>query len=155
ERDPLGLAHLTLLPIIALGLTFAAARFTASRGVAAALLVGCAIDFTFGVFLQARMEHLENTPEQMVFASPPGPGARSELSAFAWDNWMRKHQYRLAGDWGRQMEGDQMRGRLEELLAEDERLWHGWYRRHAGEVEFFGDHFGTGPAGSLALVAMF
>ena len=24
---------------------------------------------------------------------------------------------------------------------EDETLWHGWYRRHGGQIEMIGDHF--------------
>lgn len=175
EREPLGLAHLTLVPMVALALTLVASRFTASRALAMAVVAGCAIDFTLGVFLHARIEHLENTADRTVFAglafadgqfrtAPPGDDA---LTSVAWENWMRKHQYRVTEDWSRRVDsfqpGDrtldgaraEAHTRLDPLLAEDARLWRGWYRRHGGEIEYLGDHFGNGDAASVVLVLMF
>src|ERR1051326_3343138 len=99
ERDYFGVAHLTLISLFALGLTLLASRFGRSRTVAVLIVSGCAIDFGLGVFLQARIEHLENTPERPVFATlavgDAGidfPAPADTLSQPAWGNWFRKHQ---------------------------------------------------------------
>ena len=175
ERDPLGVGHLTLMPVAALGISLVAARFGTSRRLAAIVIAGCVIDFSVGVFLQARIEHLENTPERTVFGGltfvngqfQAGRQTRDSLFPAAWENWMRKHQYRLADEWSRGVDSyapadhtidaarSAARDRLAALRADDERYWHGWYRRHGGEVEYLGDHFGSGDAASAVLVALF
>jgi hypothetical protein len=175
ERDPLGVGHLTLLPIAALGLSLLASRFGSSRTLAAVAIAGCVIDFSMGVFLQARIEHLENTPERTVFGGltlangqfQAGRQSQDSLFPAAWENWMRKHQYRLAEEWTRGVDShatadhtldaarSAARDRLAVLHADDDRYWHGWYRRHGGEVEYLGDHFGSGDATSAVLVALF
>ena len=94
----------------------------------------------------------------------PAPDA---LGGVAWENWMRKHQYRLAAEWNRGVEAFQpadrsidiaraaAQSRLDALLAEDDRFWQGWYRRHGGEIRFFGDRFGGSEAPSALLVLVF
>src|SRR5271156_1257231 len=67
ERDNIGVAHLTLIPIEALGVTLIAASFPWPRWTAALLIAGCLIDFSLGVFLQARVESFDNTPQNAVF----------------------------------------------------------------------------------------
>ena len=37
-------------------------------------------------------------------------------------------------------------------MKEDDTIWHGWYRRHGGEFELIGDHFGGSDATSVLLV---
>jgi hypothetical protein len=90
--------------MLAIGLAFLAANFTTSRVVSLLIVAGCVIDFSLGIFLQARVEHLENTAQQTAFPrimigkvrmdlAPAGPDA---LSRTAGNNWFRKHQYALA-----------------------------------------------------------
>jgi hypothetical protein len=172
ERDYYGVGHLTLISLFAIGLALLAGRFGSSRGVAMLIVAGCAIDFGLGVFLQARVEHLENTPERTVFGglvlangtidmAVSGPDA---LSGPAWMNWFRKHQYEYGEKWLRELQafhpGDPafeqtkaaIRPTLEQAIRDDERVWHGWYRRHDGQTEFFGDHFGATDVTSGLLI---
>ncbi len=175
ERDYYGVAHLTLIPLFVLGLTLLAAQFTTrstwSPLVAWLIVAGCAIDFSLGVFLQARIEHLENTAGKTVFAglnfrngtfdiATPVPDS---LSSIAWGNWYRKHQYALSEQWLRELAGFRPNDpavepskaavlpTIEQAVRDDEKFWHGWYRRHGGEIEFFGDHFGSSDATSVLL----
>ena len=37
-------------------------------------------------------------------------------------------------------------------MAEDDKYWHGWYRRHGGELGLIGDQFGGGDVTSVLLV---
>jgi hypothetical protein len=171
ERDPLGLAHLTLLPMAILGMTLVASRFESSKMLAWLVILGCAIDVSMGVLLPARIEHLENRPGREIFmglafadghfrVAAPGPEA---LSQTAWDNWMRKHEYRLANDWGRMVEMSsqeepakiEARRKLVLMKQNDQRFWRGWFQAHGGEVTFLGDHFGDSDAMSALLVVLF
>jgi hypothetical protein len=172
ERDHFGVAHITLYSMLAMGLAFLAANFTTSRVVSLLIVAGCVIDFSLGVFLQARVEHLENTPGQTVFArimvdkvrmdlARPGPYA---LSRTAGNNWFRKHQYALATTWltslarlhpgGEAMEPGQIaiRDVLQDVVRQDETLWGGWYRKNGGDIVFLGDHFGDSDWSSVLLV---
>jgi hypothetical protein len=167
ERDYYGTAHLTLLPVQLLGLTLLASRFRQSRVLAMLLVIGCAIDFSLGVLLHLRVEHLENTPAHTYFSGPsvmngqvvvaPSPEG---LSGYASDNWLRKHQLANAQRWRGELMNVQAEGKpqvmamLDQLTTEDARLFKGWYGRHGGEVDFIGDHFGTSeiPSAILAIV---
>lgn len=155
-----------------IGLAFLAANFTARRVVSLLIVAGCVIDFSLGVFLQARVEHLENTAQQTAFPRimvgavrmdlvPAGPDA---LSRTAGNNWFRKHQYALAGKWlaslarsnpdGRALEPGQTLARdaLQEVVRQDETMWGGWYRRNGGEIVFLGDHLGDSDWPSVLLL---
>ena len=67
---------------------------------------------------------------------------------------MAKHQMALCATWLAPGEafrrGDpafepakaDLRAAIAERLKEDDTVWHGWYRRHGGEIEMIGDHFG-------------
>jgi hypothetical protein len=173
ERDHYGIGHLTLLAMFALGLTLLANRFGSSRTVALLIIAGCAIDFGLGVFLQTRIEHLENTPGRPVFATltlsdagidfaaPP-----DSLSQPAWSNWFRKHQFGLSEKWLREINsfrpGDPavesakaaIRPTLEQAIRDEQRVWHGWYGTHGGEVTFLGDQFGAQDVTSAMLVVL-
>jgi hypothetical protein len=175
ERDPLGVAHLTLVPLAVLGMTLVASRFSSSRALAWVVIAGCVIDFSLGVFLHARIQHLENTPGRPVFMGlvygkgefRTGLVSEISLSPMAWDNWMHKHQYRLAEDWRQSVDGfragdpelDRARANahrgLDLMQRDDEKLWRGWYRRHGGEIDYLGDDFGSGDATSAVLLALF
>jgi hypothetical protein len=77
ERDPNGVPHLTLLSIEVLGLTWLAANFRHfPQSVQFLLIAACCVDFYFGVFLEARMESLENNPGLVEFPDPRFVGGR-------------------------------------------------------------------------------
>ena len=178
ERDYFGVAHLTLLPMELLGVTLLAARFFTSRLVKWLIVAGCAFDFTMGVLLQTHIQHLDNNAEHTYFTGltfsdaqgqfqigAPGP---ESLHAGAWGNWIGKHQLILNETWSRAGEafhnGDpafepakaNLRASQVDRLKEDEVYWHGWYRRHGGEITMLGDHLGDSevPTAILVLVAI-
>jgi hypothetical protein len=169
ERDRFGSAHLTLLPMELMGLTWLAAAFHRWRYVAMLLIAGCAIDFALGVLLHVRVEHLENTNGRVIFSGPvvangqvvllPSPDA---LSDAARENWSRKHQLANALQWKRELTANPapVAGKAEALavidgmIAEDGRLFRGWYARHGGEVEYLGDHFGDSDIPSALFVLL-
>ena len=134
------------------------------RSVAILLLAGCAVDFSLGVLLQARVEGLENTATTTVFpgmafaggtiqTASPGPNA---LSHTAWDNWYGKHQLAFLLRMFREFEDRSgndpafqrilppMSAQIAQARADDASMWQGWYQRHDGEMEFLGDHVAGG-----------
>jgi hypothetical protein len=171
ERDYYGVAHLTLLAMFALGLTLLALRFGSSRAIALVIVAGCAIDFGLGVFLQARVEHLENTGNRTVFGGLTLSAAgidiatanSDSLSSAAWGNWFRKHQYSLSHQWARDLAAFRpndpaleptkaaIRPTLEQSFRDEDRIWHGWYGAHGGHIVFLGDHFGDSDIPSVIL----
>jgi hypothetical protein len=150
ERDPLGTAHLTLLSLEILGLSLLAAMFPLRRILLALVFAGCLFDFSLGIFLHARIESLENTPQKTIFPSlsvmigkQPSPvRAQESLSEAAWANWVLKHQYALLGELSQSPDLDPTVGRaqVKKSLGDDEVYWHGWYGRHHGAIGFLGDH---------------
>ena len=171
ERDPFGVAHITLISMMALGLTLLAAKFTTRRSLALLIVAGCAVDFSLGVWLQTRIEHLENTPDPAVFAriqvngvhldiAPAGP---STLARTSGGNWFRKHQYALSETWLRSLAAMYPENRgippvqarvqsvLTEVVRQDDSLFGGWYKRHGGALVFFGDHFGDSDWATVLL----
>jgi len=176
ERDPQGVGHLTLLSLQMLGLSLLAAAIPWQRRVlVAAVLTGCAVDFSMGVFLQARVESLDNSPQGIVFpgmefvqaqiqTAPPGPAA---LSGSAWTNWFVKHKLAAYYWWLRALDAQYandasfkvLRSRFEDRIrqarSDDATAWQGWFDRHDGEVQFLGDHVaGTTGAGTNIALAM-
>jgi hypothetical protein len=176
ERDSLGAAHLTLLSLEVMGLALAAGTLPVRRALAVALIAGSIADFSLGILLQARVENLENTPGEMVFSGltvadgrysvgeEPGPHS---LSASAWRNWYRKHQYELSKLWMAELAphadsevgARQLAAVLKSQIEEDRTAWYGWYSRHGGSVEFLGDHVAQSSmvshAGLLLLLGLF
>jgi hypothetical protein len=172
ERDRLGVAHITLLTMMATGLTLLAGNFTLRRSIALLVVAGCAIDFTFGILLQSRIEHLENSPDPSVFARiqvngvllNPAAAGPNTLARTTGGNWFRKHEYALSQEWlrglalshpdGRGLTPAQTRARdvLTQVVREDDTLFGGWYKNHGGELVFFGDHFGDTDWPSIILV---
>jgi hypothetical protein len=161
ERDPLGVGHLTLLSLQVVGLAMVAAVVPWRRGILTMLiLAGCAVDFSFGVWLQAHVEGLDNTAETTVFPGlefsngalgvvEPGPDA---LSGSAWNNWYTKHRLAVFDRWladlTRQHGSDPRfqaalpgyRGQMEKARTEDAQKWQSWFANHGGEVTLLGDH---------------
>ena len=169
ERDTFGQAHLTLQPLVLLGVTLVAGSLAVLPRAAAYLVVaGCALDFGLGIVLQARVEKLDNTAAATVFTGPAlvngrvtvGYPQKDSLSAPAWQNWFRKHQYALSDEWLGSLGAIQdpstreavagLEGQLRHARAEDEAAWNGWYKRHGGSVVFVGDHFAKLQAAGIS-----
>lgn len=154
ERDPLGVAHLTLVPLEILGLALLAATVPVRRTLWILVIAGCVIDFSGGVLLQAHIESFENDSQRSVFPGLNATGGElylaaptpDSLSGTAWDNWLLKHKYALNAakldDLSRSHPANAtiLRTQIQKVLQEDEVYWHGWYARNGGSVEFLGDH---------------
>lgn len=161
ERDPLGVGHLTLLSLQAVGLAMLAAVVPRKgRALTLVILLGCAVDFGFGVLLHAHVESLDNTAVSAVF---PGlefangqiqriPPSSDALSRSAWNNWFSKHRFaayqRWLADLERKYGSDPAfqaivpgyRSQMDRDKSEDTQRWQGWFAGHGGEVTFLADH---------------
>jgi hypothetical protein len=150
ERDPLGTAHLTLLPLEVLGLSLLAATFPLRRTLWTLVVAGCLMDFSLGIFLHVHLEGLENSPQKQIFpglnvvvGKRPNPVlTQDSLSGTAWGNWILKHQYAQLAELSRipNTDGAFSQAQMQKSLEDDELYWHGWYARHNGAIEFLGDH---------------
>ena len=167
ERDAKGVPHLTLLPLVALGLTMLAATLPWQKTAFALLVVaGCVADFSLGVFLNARVQSEENTAQKTVFGGLTFQGGQfgeamppDSLSSTAWENWYRKHLYAMTGRWLEEMpqryaadpafesQWPLAKANLDRQRLEATRDWYGWWGRNGGEVQFIGDRV-AGPDGS-------
>jgi len=173
ERDALGVAHLTLLPLEILGLSLLAGTIPLRRTLWILVVAGCLIDFSGGILLQAHIESLENDSQRSIFPGLSMTGGKQSvatltpdsLSDVAWDNWFLKHQYALNTEKldevsrSRPANATIVRAQTQRVLQKDEVYWRGWYARNNGAVEFLGDHTagksGRGimvPAGLLVLL---
>jgi hypothetical protein len=98
ERDTFGVAHVTLQPVILLGLTFLAAAFPRLPSPARwFLIVGCVADFAAGILLHFRIQNLTfriliEGGRRYVHASDAG----KMLSSFAMGNCWRKEHFGVA-----------------------------------------------------------
>jgi hypothetical protein len=160
ESDQLGSAHLTLVPLVALGITLLAASFPWGRIMTLFVIVGCAADFSLGIFLQERVQNLENSPQRTIFTGVsiqsesiqtgiPGPDS---LTINAWVNWYWKNRDALFSQWSSQLaRGPQppwMSKAIDQLhrnIVDNSRPFGGWYGRHGGRMTFLGDHL-AGPS---------
>jgi hypothetical protein len=178
ERDRFGSAHLTLLSLQLTGLSMLAALAPWQRRFVVILLLGCAVDLSLGVLLHARVESVENTATatpfpELTFAdgaiqiAPPGPEA---LSRAARGNWYAKHQLafllridrefqdRYGRDPAFRKVSPEITAEIARVRAEDAGNWQGWFERHAGELEYLGDHvagrsgLGTNVVTALLLI---
>jgi hypothetical protein len=160
ESDLMGLAHLTLIPLEALGIILLAAWFPWSRAAVAFLLVGCAIDFSFGIFLNLRVQNMENTPQRTVFSGltldnnrvSMGAQGPDTLGGAAWLNWFWKNRDDLHRQWIHQLDGlpqtpsvRRMTDQMHVLIGQNAHDFGGWYGRHGGRITFIGDHL-SGPS---------
>jgi len=160
ERDHYGSAHLTLIPLEILGLSLIAAAFPWPRAAAIAIVAGGLVDFSLGVFWQARVEALENTPQRTVFTADlnpaygrfqPGSPTPDGLSETAWANWYFKHRFALcrqilatlpgypAADTAAQQAASLARAGLRRYQNEDAVYWRGWWGRHDYALAYLGD----------------
>jgi len=160
ERDLMGSAHLTLMPMEVLGLSLIVAAFPWRRLAALAIVAGCIVDFSLGVFLQARVEALENTPQRTVFTAglnlgyggfQMGSPTPDGLSESAWGNWFFKHRFALCRRFLGRLPGYQppdaadrqvlsrAQAQLQRHLDEDTLFWRGWWGRRDYTMAFLGD----------------
>lgn len=179
ERDYMGVAHLTLLALQALGLSLLAAAIPwRRRSIAILLLAGCAVDFSLGVLLHAQVESRENSAQHMVFPemvfvngtiATTRPGADT-LSRSAWQNWYDKQRLALHLRWlvellqrhGNEAAFQKIAPKLTDQIArlrqDDTALWQGWFQRHGGQARFLGDRvagrFGAGATVAAALLVL-
>jgi hypothetical protein len=172
ERNPFGVAHLTLIPLEVLGLSLVAAAFPWRRVTALAVVAGCIVDFSLGVLLQARIEALENTPQRLVFTArlnlaregfQMGSPTRDGLSEPAWHNWFVKHAWGLCRDSLSMLAerpvskaadkevASRVQAQLRGMLHEDALYWQGWWERHDYTLAFLGDDV-AGASGEGASV---
>jgi 4-amino-4-deoxy-L-arabinose transferase-like glycosyltransferase len=172
ERVFMGSAHLTLMPMEVLGLSLIVAAFPWRRLAALAIVAGCIVDFSLGVFLQARVEALENTPQRTVFTAglnlgyggfQMGSPTPDGLSESAWGNWFFKHRFALCRRFLGRLPGYQppdaadrqvlsrAQAQLQRHLDEDTLFWRGWWGRHDYTMAFLGDDV-AGESGEGAVV---
>ncbi len=171
ERDLFGVGHLTLISMEVLGLTLLSAQVQKRRWIAFAVIAGCAIDFGLGVFLHARVEHLENTQAHTYYTGLGVKAGQFQVGMFgpdsvghiSWRNWFNKRQPILGREWLAAAEqyhpGDPrleasrtaLHSAMAEKLTEDDRFWYGWFARHGGEVVYLGDWFGDTDVTSVLL----
>lgn len=164
-----GIAHVTLQPLIVLGLSLLAGNLASMpRMAASVILLGCLIDFSLGVLLQTQLQSLENGRNQTVFAGLAMRNGRPTLgtpqehspSQPAWNNWFRKHQFAASNEWLRQLEPyagaevEALRSKLELDRRDDQLYWRGWYARNGGSLVFLGDRTADLPAGGPITAAL-
>ncbi len=178
ERDAGGVPHLTLLALEALGLALVAAQFRNwPKAVRWLVVAGCVVDFGLGVFLQARVESIENTPRRTVFTGPQYSRPKltinqpaGSLGRSAWVAWTTKHRAGLFPEWlenlplGHAGDPDFRRqwiplvDALEDGLRDDAVNWGGWAARHGGVVAHLGDRVagvsGRGVDGAALVFAL-
>jgi hypothetical protein len=155
ESGVTGVAHLTLLPLDALGITLIAASFPWKRLVAGMLIAGCLADFSLGIFLNVRIQSLDNSPQKIIYddkirvsndqvstgeSTPDLPGNT------AWLNWFWKNRDRLFTSWINYLESHPQTPAIQRVVARfsaelgnDVRNFGGWYGRHGGRFTFIGD----------------
>ncbi len=161
ERDFLGVSHLTLLALEMAGLVVLAGAFPRLHpAIRVALVAGCLVDFGLGIFLQARVESLENTPTRTVFPGITYLGSgrfgmsqatADTLTENSWGNWLLKHRSELYGKWlvelPRGNENDPLfqanwpnaAQELKKGIQTDVTAWGGWRERNGGLLEHLGD----------------
>ncbi len=173
DKDVAGVPESALLTVEVLGLSLLAANFwSLRRNVRMLLIVACLIDFTFGVFLQARVQAMENTPDRRVFGelqyadghvgwAPPTPDAPAGA---VWLNWMFKHhqaEYQnYLKRWPEQYGSDPAFQQIwppfqDSFLAartRDVKDWGGWFSRNDGVLFYLGD-FVAGSSGTGVEIA--
>ena len=165
ERDPLGEAHLTLLPMEILGLSLLSAMFPLRRTLLTLVVAGCLIDFSLGIFLHVHIQSLENSSQKTIFpglsvigGKQPDPIVTSDsLSGASWNNWILKHQYAqlVALSESHRLDATVGRVQTQKSLGDDEIYWHRWYARNNGAIGFLGDHTaGESGTGTTVLACL-
>jgi hypothetical protein len=163
ERDPLGVPHLTLLALEVAGITLLAAAFSKfGRTLRLVVVLGCCLDFSLGVLLQARVESMENTPGETTFPDlsfangrfQTTGGTPDSLAEAPWLNWTLKHRGELYARWLQEApRGNERNNRFRALwpqvsgilvdgLRDDRDNWGGWAARHGGNLGHLADWAG-------------
>jgi hypothetical protein len=163
EPQRFGVAHITLQPLMALGLAFLASSVPQLRRWWILILIaGCAVGFALGVFLQNRVENIENAVEEPAFSIETSPQIRpvsSVLNETAWRNWYLKHRLGLCQTVLQQIgttEDPAVQPFVRDCRSFDETLYGGWYSQHGGQMTFLGDRAaGLFDVISVPVVLMF
>jgi hypothetical protein len=147
-----GVAHVTLQPIVLLGLTFLAANFRLfPRALRWIVLLGCLADASLGVLLQTWLQSQERDTGAFRISivrrnGAPADSPETTLSQFALRNWWMKQSRALIADTIQRPEirdATQLKRDLEwelVLLREDDRQqWGGWYARNGERLTFLGE----------------
>ena len=162
EKDVVGSAHVTLLPMEILGLTLlASSLFLLPRRIIYLVIAGCVVDFSFGILLQAGVESLENGRDRTLFGNfafvngkvMPAPNPTG-LTANVWINWMAKHRYAI---YVKSLDNmPQQHETLLALIGQDMISWGGWFDRNGGVIRYLGDSVaGESGAGTYVAGALF
>ena len=169
EPDLMGVAHLTLMPLVTLGVTLIAASFPWGRFVTVLLIAGCVVDFAFGIYLHARVQNFENTPGRTIFSGLtmqnnqviPGGQGPDTLGGASWLNWVWKSRDKIMHEWLQELGAlpqspgiRNLEANLEGGLRANERNFGGWYRLHGGEISMIGDHLGASEAAANTASAL-
>jgi len=164
-----GVAHVTLQPLVLLGLTFLAANFTSiGRVLRWVVILGCLADASLGVFLQTWLQHQERDTGAFRISiihrnGAPVDSPETTLSPFALRNWWMKESRVLIADTLRRPEIKDatrlqydLNWELVLLHEDDQQSWNGWYSRNGELLTFAGDHTQTLTTAIFALLgAMF
>jgi hypothetical protein len=165
--DDYGVAHVTLQPLILLGLTFLAARLPhLPRAVKWLVVFGCLADAALGIFLHMALQHEERDTGAFRIAivrkadGTLADSPESKFSRFALGNWWAKQERVLIADTlGRpEVARDPTLSRnlsweLVLLRDDDRRLWKGWYARNAEHFTFLGDRLKPAAVPIAVLIA--
>lgn len=150
ERDVFGVAHVTLQPIVLLGITYLAARFASfSHGLRWLVIAGCLIGAALGVLLQIRIQSLgrdTGTFEYSIDASKASIEWRTTLSRMALGNWWKTQSRPLLAEMLQRPEvrsspsfQQSLSSQIDALREEDRQSWRGWHARNGGRITFLGD----------------
>lgn len=150
--DRTGVAHVTLQPIVLLGLTLLAANFAQlPRVLRWIVILGCVADATLGVFLQTWLQSQDRDTgayrvsiirRNGTIADSP----ESVFTQFALRNWWMKQNRAVIAETLRrpeirtapQLQYD-LNWELVLLREEDRQSWGGWYARNGDRITFLGD----------------
>ncbi|HEY8181207.1 MAG TPA: hypothetical protein VII32_03135 [Thermoanaerobaculia bacterium] len=162
ERDAAGSAHLTLQPLIVLGVTFLAARFFTLGSLARAVIIlGCVADLTLGVFLHHDLENYESDACAEQFRAQvrsSGSGlyvqTESDIGPAANANWQLK-RFALVPNTIREAIAsagisattrsailESLEAQSRALKNQDRRDWASWWQRHSDRLMTIGDRIG-------------
>jgi 4-amino-4-deoxy-L-arabinose transferase-like glycosyltransferase len=165
ERDQFGVTHVTLQPLVLLGVTAVAAWLPSLPAALRWLvLVGCLADFGMGAALQFWMQGKDNdSPEKPVFRFEPGVvrtdhgpaftfARETELSGSAFGNWLAKNRQALLARHVRELAQHnspvaaalrvRVQAALDNARMEDRALFGGYFSRHGDKLSFLGDSLG-------------
>ena len=148
ERDVFGVAHVTLQPIVLLGITFLAARFAYLGAMRWLIVVGCLLDVSLGALLQTRVQSLDRDTGTFGFAiADSSIDWQTTLSRPTLANWYEKEGRATLAEILQRPEVKAkpeleaaVSAQLASLRDNDKRWWGGWFARNGDRIAFLGDY---------------